>query len=88
MPIDDYIDFPVADCWRDHYAAQGLTYPSGRKPRSQAPPPRLGFSDEDYSQQQKINDLLATIKRQREEISSLKAQLHPEPKTKAFEGAE
>ena len=86
MPIDDYIDFPVADCWRDHYAAQGLTYPSGRKERPQ--PTRPGFSDEDYSQQQKINDLLATIKRQREEISSLKVQLHPEKSDTRFEGAE
>ncbi len=27
---EDMIDFPVSDLWRDHYAAQGLTYPSGR----------------------------------------------------------
>ena len=27
----DYIDFPVSDTYRDHYAAQGLTYPSGRR---------------------------------------------------------
>lgn len=26
----DYIDFPVSDLWRDHYASQSLTYPSGR----------------------------------------------------------
>jgi len=31
QPPDDLIDFPVSDVWRDHYAAQGLTYPSGRK---------------------------------------------------------
>src|SRR5688572_24250898 len=28
-PVDD-IDFPVSDLFRDHYAAQGLTHPSGR----------------------------------------------------------
>lgn len=31
----DLIDFPVSDAWRDHYAAQGLTYPSGRRPKVQ-----------------------------------------------------
>ncbi|WHZ16640.1 MAG: hypothetical protein OJF52_003490 [Nitrospira sp.] len=32
----DKIDFPTSDAWRDHYAAQGLTYPSpsaNRKPK-------------------------------------------------------
>ena len=32
--MDDQIDFPVSDDWRDHYAAQGLTYPSGRHERT------------------------------------------------------
>ena len=27
---EDYIDYRVSDLYRDHYAAQGLTYPSGR----------------------------------------------------------
>jgi len=31
QPPFDFIDFPVNDVWRDHYAAQGLTYPSGRR---------------------------------------------------------
>ena len=26
----DLIDFPCSDTYRDHYAAQGLTYPAGR----------------------------------------------------------
>jgi hypothetical protein len=30
QPPDDLIDFPVSDVYRDHYAAQGLTSPSGR----------------------------------------------------------
>jgi hypothetical protein len=33
QPPDDYIDFPVSDTFRDHYAAQGLTYSSGRSSR-------------------------------------------------------
>jgi len=31
--MDDMIDFRVSDTWRDHYAAQGLTYSSGRHER-------------------------------------------------------
>jgi len=30
QPPEDLIDFPVSDLYRDHLAAQGLTYPSGR----------------------------------------------------------
>jgi hypothetical protein len=36
--MDDQIDFPVADGWRDHYAAQGLTYAAGRRERRQHAP--------------------------------------------------
>lgn len=40
----DLIDFPVADVWRDHYHAQGLTpYASGRYDK-----PRRTLSDEDF----------------------------------------
>jgi len=31
-PPFDFIDFPVSDSFRDHFAAQGLTHPSGRRP--------------------------------------------------------
>jgi hypothetical protein len=27
---ENLVDFPISDSYRDHYAAQGLTYPSGR----------------------------------------------------------
>lgn len=33
---DDLIDFPVSDLWREQYAAQGLTYPSGTYPKTSA----------------------------------------------------
>ena len=29
QPPEDLIDFPVSDLWRDQYAAQGYTHPSG-----------------------------------------------------------
>ena len=35
QPPEDQIDYPVSDSFRDHYAAQGLTYPSGRFSRPQ-----------------------------------------------------
>ena len=31
QPGEDLIDFAVSETFRDHYASQGLTYPSGRK---------------------------------------------------------
>jgi hypothetical protein len=33
QPPEDLIDFPISDTFRDHFAAQGLSYPSGRYPR-------------------------------------------------------
>lgn len=35
QPPDDLIDFPVSDSFREHYAAQGLTYSSGPTYRPQ-----------------------------------------------------
>lgn len=31
QPSEDLIDFPVSDTFRDHFAAQGLTYNPGRR---------------------------------------------------------
>lgn len=73
------IDYAIADCWRPCYVPH-------RSSRVLPATPRGGFSDEDYSQQQKINDLLATIKRQREEISTLKAIRNPKDSRESFEG--
>ncbi len=33
---EDLIDFPTSDIFREHYAAQGLTYPAGRYSRPAA----------------------------------------------------
>lgn len=31
QPPFNFIDFPISDLFRDHYASEGLTYPSGRR---------------------------------------------------------
>jgi hypothetical protein len=41
QPPEDLIDFPVSDTFRDHFAAQGLSYPSGRYPRGPGQQPLL-----------------------------------------------
>lgn len=75
------IDYPIADCWRPCYVP-----PS--KPRGFIPAtPAGGFSDEDYSAQTKINTLLAIIRKQREEISTLKVLRVPRDDSReSFEG--
>ena len=60
---EDLIDFPVSDLWRDHYAAQGLTSPSGRYPK-RAP----GEKDQDPS----VQDLTATIQTLRDQLAEIK----------------
>ena len=80
---DDYIDFPVSALWREHYAAQGLTYDIGR--RRQSEPPRYPVSVESS---ETLHLLKATIKRQEAEIHALKAALFSARKHSDFEGAE
>jgi len=47
QPPEDQIDFRCSDTFRDHYAAQGLTYPSGRFPRNLRDPhtPHIKFTE-------------------------------------------
>lgn len=80
------LDYAVADCWRPCYV------PRARSTEYIPTTPRGGFSDEDLSAQEKINKLVAIIKRQREEISSLKAihdrTAQPLKSRNSFEGVE
>ena len=76
---EDMIDFPVSESFRDQYAAQGLTYPAGRYPKTSGgipPRPVGGVSDEDDDAHAKIHNLLRIIRLQRVEISTLKATAH------------
>lgn len=76
----DDLDYPVADCWRPCYVP-----PMRRK---EPMPVSRGFSDEDYDAQLKINNLMAIIRQQRGEISTLKAS-QPQPDSRdSFEGLE
>jgi len=59
---DDLIDFPVSDLWRDHYAAQGLTYPSGRYPK---PAPTNADRDRE------LRDLKSLVQTLRDQLAEL-----------------
>ncbi len=76
------IDYPVDDCWRPCYVPP--TQSRGWIPTT----PIGGFSDEDYDAQHKINQLMATIRAQRAEISTLKATTHRTDSRDSFEGVE
>lgn len=84
------IDYPIADSiWLpcggppDRYGARNR--PPGYIPTT----PRGGFSDEDFSMQEKVNRLMARIRTQQEEIARLRAkQQPPDPGTPGFEGVE
>lgn len=79
QPPEDLIDYPVSDTFRDHYAAQGLTYPSGRYPRKTARYPQGGYAEQTKE--------LDTLRRElsiwksrfmlcQQENDDLKSQLH------------
>ena len=75
------LDYQVADCWRPCYVPRP-------KPKGFIPTSR-GFSDEDFDMQLKVNNLMAVIRKQREEISSLKVKAAPrEDSRESFEGVE
>ena len=82
------IDYPVADCWRPCYIPTGRTHLPQDRSKRIPPTPRGGFSDEDYDAQHKINQLMAIIRSQRTEISTLKAISHRTDSRDSFEGVE
>jgi len=59
---EDLIDFPVSDLYRDHYAAQGMTYPSGRYPKRET-----GGRDRD----QEIKELTSIIQTLRDQLAEI-----------------
>ena len=64
----DDIDYPVADIWRPCYV------PSGRRSPGYIPTsPRGGFHDTDVEPLRTIQNLSAIIRKQKAEISALKA---------------
>jgi hypothetical protein len=70
MMIDDMIDFPVSDSYRDHYAAQGLTYPAGRREK----PP----SNSTPQTNQTISDLRQTVQTLKDQLAEIQLiQQHP-----------
>lgn len=84
---DDYIDFPVSATWRNHYADQGLTYPTS------PPSPRSDSSEFEHSFEEirhrlelrklraSMNAMQEIINEKNEEITQLKAQLAERPRT-------
>lgn len=67
--MDDMIDFPVSDLWRDHYAAQGLTYPAGRYPTKK---------NTDADRDQEIKELKSIIQTLRDQLAEIQlTQAHP-----------
>ena len=93
MPNHDAIDFPCADVWRDHYAAQGLTYSAGRRERPLQPPLVRTPGEDECEAQTMIHQLLITLRRQGQEIQTLKVLLQKQQSDqlvtdKPFEGVE
>ncbi len=86
---EDMIDVPVSDIFRDHYAAQGLTYPSGRYERNVAiePAQERGYSDLDGDGWAKVGDLIKSLNLKQAEIDRLKVQAPPPRDSRdSFEG--
>ncbi len=89
---EDMIDFPVSDVFRDQFAAQGLTYDSGRyrpTPPAIAPTPRGGHSEADGSGWQRVGELIDVLHRKQQEIDRLKSgQALRTDSRDSFEGVE
>lgn len=87
---EDMIDFPVSDVWRDHYAAQGLTYPSGRYPaRAKTKERERGYSDLDGDGWTRVGELITSLNQKQAEIERLKSQSHHHRDSRnSFEGVE
>ena len=89
---EDMIDFPVSDVFRDHYAAQGLTYPSGRYPKKDPPippTPKGGYSDADGDGWTRVGELIQSLNRKQAEIEQLRAEPRPPTDSRdSFEGLE
>ena len=83
------IDYPIGDSIWLPCGGPADRYTSRR--RGVLPPitPNSSHSDHDYDRQTKINDLMSIIRRQRDEISSLKVKAAPRDDSReSFEGVE
>ena len=78
------LDYPVAECWLPCYEPRQRTRPRWYIPTT----PRGGFDEEDFDAQQRIQSLLSVIRKQRSEISGLKATIHQDDSRDSFEGVE
>jgi uncharacterized small protein (DUF1192 family) len=84
---EDMIDFRVSDSYRDHYAAQGLTYPAGRRERRPQPQKERGYSDQDGDGWTRVGELIKSLNAKQAEIERLKARQHPQTDSRdSFEG--
>ncbi len=84
---EDMIDFPVSDVWREHYAAQGLTYSSGRREHPPQTPPARGYSDADGDGWAKVGELIKSLNLKQAEIERLKESAHGHTDSRdSFEG--
>ena len=89
-PPFDFIDFPVSDSYRDHFAAQGLTYPSGRKPplpASSEVPQKFVPPPDDQRREAEIQRFEERIKRLEVEVRALQKNRHvPKKNQTPFSG--
>ncbi len=89
-PPFDYIDFPVSDTYRDHFAAQGLTYPSGRRPplpASSEVSPMPVFPPDDQRREAEVQRFEERIKRLEADVRVLQKNRHvPKENQKPFSG--
>ena len=89
---EDMIDYPVSDVYRDHYAAQGLTYPAGRYPKKGGgipPTPTGGYSEADGNGWTRVGELINSLNLKQVEIERLKATSHHHTDSRdSFEGVE
>ncbi len=86
---EDMIDFRVSDVWRDHYAAQGLTYDAGRRDRTAArQTPRHTSPRADWTA---LGEVLRSLLHPRIDVERLKQKSqHPQDANSrdSFEGIE
>ncbi len=76
---ENLIDFPVSDTFRDHYAAQHLTYSAGRaapQTRPRLPVDPLGWTDDrPVALGREIDGLRAALAKERERAARLQSEV-------------
>ncbi len=89
-PPFDFIDIPVSDSFRDHFAAQGLTHPSGRKPplpASSEVSPMPVFPPDDQMREAEVQRVEGRINQLEAEVRALRKNRHvPKENQTPFSG--